>query len=225
MKKKIFIIIPAYNESKKVGRVVNEVAKYVDKIVVVDDGSNDGTEEMVKNKKAVVLTHIINLGQGAALQTGFEYAKGNKADIVVTFDADGQFLASEIPEIVAPIIKDRTDVALGSRFLGKTKNIPFMRLFVLKFGLIFTKIFSNIDLSDTHNGFRAFSLSAIAKMQIVHNRWAHPSDIIYQIAKNQFKFVEVPVTVSYTSYSKSKGQSNFEALRIPLDLILRSLSI
>lgn len=220
---RIFAIIPAFNERNKIGKVVDDAAKYVSRVVVVDDGSTDGTPERAKNKKAVILKHIINLGQGAALQTGFEYAKINKADIVVTFDADGQFTASEIPRIIDPILKEKADVVLGSRFLGKAVNMPAMRWLVLRLGLVFTRLFSGIDLTDTHNGFRAFSARAVERMQITHNRWAHPSDVIYQIARNKFNFVEVPVTVSYTSYSRKKGQSNLEALKIPISLIVRAL--
>lgn len=220
---KVIAVIPAFNERKKVGKVINEIAKYVDKIVVIDDGSSDGTYLAVKNRKAVVLRHPINLGQGAALQTGFEYAKKTKYDIVVTYDADGQFKASEIKNIIAPIVEGGAEVTLGSRFLGKAIDIPLSRLVVLKLGIFFTYIFSGIQLTDTHNGLRAFSQKALTKISIKHNRWAHPSDIIFQISKNKLRVTEVPVTVVYTAYSREKGQSNFEALKIPFELIMREL--
>lgn len=219
----VVAVIPAYNEEKKIGKVIREVAQYVDKMIVIDDGSADHTAEQAKHRKSIILKHLINLGQGAALQTGFEYAKKIKSDIIVTFDADGQFEPSEIKDIVKPIIKNRADVVLGSRFLGKTINIPSSRLIVLRMGIFFTYLFSNIKLTDTHNGFRAFNKKAFSKINILHNRWAHPSDIIYQVSKNKFRIIEVPVTIRYTNYSKSKGQSNFEALRIPFELVARAL--
>lgn len=220
---KIVAVVPAYNEAKTIGKVVNEVAKFVYKVIVVDDGSTDRTSDVVKNRKSVILRHIINLGQGAALQTGFEFAKKDRTDVIVTYDADGQFRASEIKNIIAPIIRGDADVVLGSRFLGKTVDIPIVRLLILRLGIFFTYLFSNIKLTDTHNGFRAFSKKAISKINIKHNRWAHPSDIIHQVSRNRFRVIEVPVTVRYTKYSKQKGQSNFEAARIPFQLIMKAL--
>jgi len=223
MKNRVVVIIPAYNEEKTLGKVLREVVKYVNLVIVIDDGSNDNTVEKVKHKKIILLKHIINLGQGAALQTGFEFAREINADIVVTFDADGQFRPSQIKRLIKPIVKGKADVVLGSRFLGRVKNIPQLRLAILKLGIFFTWFFSRISLSDTHNGFRAFNKYAYTLMDIKHNRWAHPSDIIFQISKNHFRVVEVPVDVNYTKYSLGKGQRNIEALKIPFQLISRAL--
>lgn len=232
---KVVAVIPAYNEEKKIGKVVNEVARYVDTVVVIDDGSADDTVEILKKWKVEkqiipsewgkwkILCHPINLGQGAALQTGFEYAKKLGADITITYDADGQFKASDIPKFIGPIKEGKADVVLGSRFLGKAVNIPRGRLLVLRLGIFFTYLFSNIKLTDAHNGFRAFNKKALSKMNIKHNRWAHPSDVIYQIAANRFRVVEVPVTVKYTKYTLAKGQSSLEALRIPFELVTKAL--
>ena len=213
----------AYNEEKTIAKVIRSIAKYVTKIIVVDDGSYDNTSEKAKHSKVVVLRHIINLGQGAALQTGFEYAKYLKPDVIITYDADGQFLPADIKKFITPIVGGKADVVLGSRFLGKAENIPYSRLVVLRLGIFFTQLFSNIKLSDTHNGFRAFSASAIEKIDLKHNRWAHPSEFIYQISKNKFRVTEVPITVKYTKYSWRKGQRNIEALKIPGELIIKAL--
>lgn len=223
IKNKIVVVIAAYNEEQKIAGVLKRVSKFCDKIVVVNDGSKDNTLKKIKGRKIIALNHIINLGQGAALQTGFEYAKTLNPEVVVTFDADGQFDPREILKMVNPILKKRADVTLGSRFLGSVKNIPFIRLVILRMGIFFTYLFSNIALTDTHNGFRAFSKNAISKIKIIHNRWAHPSDILYQIARNNFKFVEIPIKVLYSDYSKKKGQRNIEAIRIPLSLIIKAL--
>jgi glycosyltransferase involved in cell wall biosynthesis len=221
---KIFIVIPAYNEEKVIGKVITDIKKEGYKnIIVVDDGSVDKTKEVAKKKGATVLRHILNLGQGAAIETGLEYCRKVGADIVVTFDADGQFKTSEIKKVIEPIIKKKVDVVLGSRFLGKTVNIPFLKKLTLKAAVIFTDIFSNIKLTDTHNGFRAFSKNALKKIFINHSGMAHASDIIDQIKRYNLKYQEVPVTVFYTDYSLKKGQSIFNSIRILLDLLFEKL--
>lgn len=218
------VVIAAYNEEKKVGKVVNDVSKYVDMVVVVDDGSKDKTANVIKNKKAVILKHPINLGQGAALQTGFDYAKRFNPKVVVTFDADGQFLSKEVPRIIKPILDGKVDVVLGSRFLGKTINMSTARKYILKLGILFTWIFSEIKLTDTHNGFRALSNRALNKIEITQNRMAHASEIIDQIKTKELSYVEVPVTVKYDDYSKAKGQSSLNSVKILLELISKKFS-
>jgi len=223
-KKNIVVVIAAYNEEKKIKTVVDSVAKYVDLVVVVDDGSKDKTFEMVNNKKAVVLRHCINLGQGAALQTGFEYVKKMSPKVVVTYDADGQFLAEEIPSMVKPILEKKVDVVLGSRFLGKTINMSPVRKYMLKLGILFTWVFSEIKLTDTHNGFRALSKKALESIKITQNRMAHASEIIDEIKRNNLSYLEMPVTVKYDDYSKQKGQSSLNSVKIFLELISKELS-
>jgi len=223
-KKDVVVVIATYNEEKKIKTVVDSVAKYADLVVVVDDGSKDKTFEMINNKKAVVLRHCINLGQGAALQTGFDYVKKFNPEVVVTYDADGQFLAEEIPSMVKPILEKKVDVVLGSRFLGKTINMSPVRKYMLKLGILFTWIFSEIKLTDTHNGFRALSKKALESIKITQNRMAHASEIIDEIKRNNLSYLEMPVTVKYDDYSKQKGQSNLNSVKIFLELISKELS-
>ncbi len=223
MRIKKIVVIAAYNEEKKVTSVVDEVSKYVDLVIVVDDGSKDKTADVIKNKKAVVLKHCINLGQGAALQTGFDYAKKFNPDVVVTYDADGQFEAKEISKIIKPVLDKKVEVVLGSRFLGKTVNMSPVRKYILKLGILFTWIFSEIKLTDTHNGFRALSNKALNLIEINQNRMAHASEIIDNIVRKNLSYIEVPVTVKYDDYSKQKGQSNFNSIKILLELILNKL--
>lgn len=220
MRDKIYIIIPAYNEARTICKVVNDVEKYVDKIIVVDDGSNDGTAEPVKSKKAIVLKHLVNLGQGAAQETGFEYARMNSPDIVITYDADDQFVASEIPSMTKPILENKADVVLGSRFLGKTINMPLSRRLVLKLGIIFTYFFSGMKLTDTHLGFRALNKKALSLIRLTQNGTAHASEFIDEIRKHKLRFVEVPITVKYSKYSLKKGQKNSNVFKILFDLII-----
>lgn len=220
---KIFAVVAAYNEEKTISSVIKELEKYVDLIVVIDDGSTDATSTEVNRPKVTLLRHQVNLGQGAALQTGFEYAKRNQADIVITYDADGQFKASDIPRLIKPLIDDKADIVLGSRFLGHALNIPFSRLLTLKMGIIFTFIFSGLKFTDVYNGLRALNKTALQKIIITQNRLAHASEILDKIKIHELRFTEIPVTVKYTDYSKQKGERNINALKVFVDLITRKL--
>lgn len=222
-KKKIFAVIAAYNEERTISQVLQDIEKYVDWIVVVDDGSSDHTSQQAKGRKVILLKHPFNLGQGAALQTGFEYAKRKMADIVITYDADGQFLAKDIPKLIEPIMQNKADIVLGSRFLGKTVNMPYSRLLTLKMGIIFTFIFSNLKLTDVYNGLRALNQIALQKITITQNRLAHASEILDKIKTNNLRFREIPVTVKYTRYSKQKGEKNLNAVKVFVDLVSRKL--
>jgi len=220
----IILVMAAYNEEKKIKEVVNDVSRYVDKIIVVDDGSSDNTANAVKNKKATVIKHRINLGQGAALQTGFDYAKTLKPQVVITYDADGQFEPSDIPMMINPILNGEADVVLGSRFLGTVENLGLIRRLILKAGVIFTYIFSEIKLTDTHNGFRAMNLKTLNYIHLTQDRMAHASEIIDQIVGCGARYLEVPVTVRYNDYTKGKkNQSNLNAIKIAFNLIFSRL--
>lgn len=219
----IGIVIAAYNEAATIAGVVEAVKKYSHIVVVVDDCSVDDTGILAAGAGAVVITHAVNLGQGAALQTGFEYFKRySKVDAVVTYDADDQFNASEIPLVYAPVVSNKADIVLGSRFLGKAVNMPMGRLIVLKLGIFFTWIFSDVTLSDTHNGFRALSPKALNSISIQQNRMAHASEIIDQIMRYKLRYVEVPVTVRYDS--DRPGQGNLGLFSIIRDLLLEKFS-
>lgn len=220
---KVVVVIAAYNEEKKIGKVVDDVAIFADKVIVVDDGSNDKTFEVIKNSKAIVLRHEINLGQGAALQTAFEFARKLNPKVVVTYDADGQFVAEEVPRVIQPILDGKVDVVFGSRFMGKTENMTLVRKLILKAGILFTYIFSEVQLTDTHNGFRALNKKALNTIRITQDRMAHASEIIDQVVINDLRYIEVPVTVKYDEYSIQKGQSSLNAFRILFKLILNKL--
>lgn len=223
MEHKVFVVIPAYNEGKIIQQVVKEVKEYTENIVVVDDGSSDGTHEQALLAKVTVLRHIINRGQGAAIQTGIDYALLHGADIIVTFDADGQHSANEIQEMVEPIIKGECNITIGSRFLGKYSNMPLNKKILLKLAIQFTGIVSRIYLTDAHNGFRAMSKEVANLIYIKQDGMAHASEIIDQIAKFKIKFREIPVSVKYTSYSIRKGQSPLNAFRIAFNLLIAKI--
>ena len=220
---KTYIIIPAYNEEKTIAKVIKDLKKNkYENIIIIDDGSKDKTYEVAKKSGANVIKHIINRGQGAALKTGFDYALNKKADIVITFDADGQHLASEIKKIIAPVSNNSVDVALGSRFLKKIK-MPLIRKIFLKGGALIFLIMYGIKLTDSHNGFRAISKKALQKMDLKTDGMEHASEIIEEIAKKKIRFKEIPVTILYTDYSKAKGQSTWNAFSIFFRMIFKKL--
>ncbi len=216
----VFIVIPAYNEEKAIGQTVTEVKKFYQNVVVVDDGSGDKTSEAAEMAGATVLRHIINRGQGAAFRTGINYAVSRGADIVVTYDADGQFEAAEIVKMCEPLADGSCDIVLGSRFLSQNK-IPFIKNIVLIPAIFFTRALSGLNLSDTHNGFRAMSREAAEKINIRQDRMAHSSEIIHEIARLKLNSKEIPITVKYTEYSKKKGQKISGAWKILFDLIMK----
>ena len=223
-KKNIFIVIPAYNEEKKISFVIKDLKDHgYSNIVVVDDCSADNTYAAAKKENVSVLRHKVNRGQGASLKTGIDFALLNNAKIIVTFDADGQHCAEDIPDIVSPIIKKEADAALGSRFLGKRSNVPLLKKIFLKGGVLFTWFLSGLLLTDTHNGFRGFSRKAAKLIDIKQEKMEHASEIIDEIRKKRIKFKEVPVTIRYNRYSRQKGQSVLNSFNIAFRMIIRKI--
>ncbi len=220
----IVAIIPAYNEQGRVGAVIKDAARFVDHVVVVDDHSTDTTLNDAKEAGAIVLRHIINRGQGAALQTGTDYALNTlDADVIVHFDADGQMIGEEIQMMIEPIINNEADIVLGSRFLNKKANIPFFRWLILKGGIIFTRLVSGIKVTDTHNGFRVLSRKAASEIKISLDIMAHASEILDLINEKELRFVEKAVTIKYSEETLLKGQSSLGAIAIIKDVIKNKL--
>lgn len=222
---KVFIIIAAYNEEHAIGHVVEGLRKagYHD-IVVVDDGSKDRTCEVATDAGAKVVKHVLNRGQGAALQTGIDYALRHDADFIVHFDADGQHRVEDLPAMLAPVVSGKTDVTLGSRFIAKGSNVPGMRAFWLRMGALLFRILYGIKLTDSHNGFRVFSRHAAEKIRITADRMEHASEIVDQIAKNRLRYREIPVVIRYTEYSKAHSkQGAFPAVRILIRTLAHKL--
>ncbi|MBI5038130.1 MAG: glycosyltransferase family 2 protein [Candidatus Kerfeldbacteria bacterium] len=203
-----FVIIPALNEGQRIATVVEQVRQRYPQVVVIDDGSDDGTGMTAAQAGAIVLTHEINRGQGASLKTGIVYALEHDAEAIVTFDADGQHNADDIDRLLQPIQDGRADIVLGSRFLENTaENMPLLRKVMLRAAVIFTRFASGLNVTDTHNGLRALTRDAAHRIKIHQDRMAHASEILDEINRNQLRFVEVPVTIHYSAYSTEKGQS------------------
>ena len=221
--KRLWVVIAAYNEGKVIGEVVSELRQMFEHVVVVDDGSVDATGEAARAAGAMVLKHCLNLGQGAALQTGIDYALLRGAPFVATFDADGQHDPHDLAVMLERLQDSASDVALGSRFLGAAPGMPFSRRLLLKLALVFQRISTGLALSDAHNGLRILRASAASKLRIDQNRMAHASEIIAKIAQSHLTVVEVPCTIRYTDYSKRKGQRLVGSFDVLVDLLVRKL--
>ena len=219
----VFIVVPAFNESRTIRGVVDELLGEYPNVIVVDDGSSDGTAESLRDSGALVLRHCANRGQGASLQTGIEFALLRNAEAIVTFDADGQHGVDDIAALLQPLFDGECDVALGSRFLGRASNMPLTRRLLLKLGILFTLLVSRIRATDVHNGLRAFSAQAASELSINMDRMAHASEIFDQIRVHGWRYKEIPVTIRYTKYSLAKGQTSWDALRIAFQVLLEKL--
>ncbi len=225
---KIFCIIPAYNEEAHIAEVIRGVKSLVDRVVVVDDGSTDSTYDLAVREDVVVLRHLINRGQGAALETGDEYALAHGAGIVVHFDADGQFVAREIGDVVAPIIDGRCDVVFGSRFLDKQSHVPvFKKIVIMPIARAVNNILIGRSLSDPQCGLRAFSRRAASAINIENDGMAHNSEIQEKTFKQGLAYMEIPVTVIYHGFGQKimggKGRKT-GGLRILIDLLIGKLT-
>lgn len=218
---KIACVIPAWNEEKNIEKVVKGVKAFCDFVIVVNDKSSDRTAEIAESAGATVLNHPINRGQGAALQSGNDYALKIGADIIVHFDGDDQFLAEEIQDMVAPIINNEADIVFGSRFLGKKTNFPFFKkYFIYPLAKSFTRLILGIKLSDPQNGFRAMNKYAAETIRIANREMAHNSEIQSKAFSAKLRISEVPITVIYHHF----GQKLSGGLKIIKDLLIYKLS-
>ncbi len=223
-KSEVYITIPLYNDESMITKVIKDLNRNgYNNIVVVDDGSKDNGYDIVKkNTNAIITKHVINRGQGAALQTGMEVAISKGAKYIVHFDSDGQHDVKDLDKMLETLIEGNYDIVLGSRFLQEN-DIPFSKKIVLRLGIIFTYILSRIWLTDVHNGLRVMTSDTAKKLDITHDRMEHASEILDKVKILDLKYTEVPVTIHYTEYSMSKGQSVFNSISIAFQLILSKI--
>jgi len=202
----LLVVIPAYNEEKTIGRVFRDLFEHgFVNVLVVDDGSSDQTAAIARTAGVTVLRHEINRGQGAALQTGDEFALRCGADAVVHFDADGQFSTADLNPALA-VLKNGVDAVLGSRFLDNRSRIPwFKKKIILPISIWINFALTGVRLSDAHNGFRILSRSALEKIKITQDRMAHNSEIIRQCRRFNIKYAETPVAVKYERFGQGIG--------------------
>ncbi len=218
MKSEIFAIIPAYNEETKIRDVIRETKEYISNIIVVDDGSKDKTSEEAKKEGVIVLKHIINLGKGAALKTGCDYAIKQCASKIIALDADTQHEPSQIPRFLNEL--ENVDVVLGYRKLSK--EMPL----ILKFGNWVinqtTKLLYGINLQDTQCGYRAFTGEAYKKIRWKASNYSMESEMIANIGKKKLKFREIPIKTIYAD--KYKGTTIIDGIKIVFNLFWWRLS-
>jgi polyprenyl-phospho-N-acetylgalactosaminyl synthase len=222
MDNSIFIIIPAYNESRAIRSTVAPLIAYGYSVVVVDDHSIDQTRAVLQKLPVYYLRHPINLGQGAALQTGMDFALQQGAKFIIHFDADGQHQAEDISMLLEPLQRGQADVVIGSRFLRweDRQEVPTLRQLFLRVAVLVNWMITGVWLTDAHNGFRALTRPAAQKICLRENRFAHASEILVQIRHAKLRYVERPTKIVYTNYSKAKGQSLWNAFNIVVDLLL-----
>lgn len=217
-----WIVIPLFNEAPVIGSVITDLIQVFPHVVCVDDGSTDSSAAAARSAGAVVVQHPVNLGQGAALQTGFEYALQDPAmTSIVTFDADGQHRVSDARAMVERLEADEADVVLGSRFLDGRTKIGRMKRLVLRTAALQTRMTTGMALTDAHNGLRAFNRDVVAHLHLTQNRMAHASELIQIIVALKPRWTEHPVEIIYTDYSKAKGQSLLNSVNIVADLLFR----
>lgn len=210
-------VVPAYNEEKRIGSVVRSLFEHVDKVVVVDDCSQDNSSFEAEKAGAIVLCHEINRGQGAALETGHDYAREVDADYILHFDGDGQFDVADIKPALAKLKESQVDVLFGSRFLDSRSKIPwFKKKILLPIARLVNRFFTKSKLSDVHNGFRILNKRALDKIKITQDRMAHATEIPALVKKHNLQYVEFPVKVTYHEYGQRAG-SGFKIVR---DLLL-----
>ena len=222
--KEIFVVVPAFNEQTVIRDVVSEIVAIGYTVVVVDDGSKTSPAPYLKDLPCYFLLHEINLGQGAALQTGIEFAREHNARYIITFDGDGQHNANDIEKLLTPLQTNEADFTLGSRFLkGAAQNMTGARKQTLQIAKLINYIFTGMRLTDAYNGMRALNPKAAALVKISENGMAHATELLTFIKKNKLRFQEVPVNIRYTEYSKNKGLTVWNGFRIFFDILLNKI--
>ncbi|MBL3699729.1 glycosyltransferase family 2 protein [Leucobacter luti] len=216
-----WVVIPLYNEATVIGDVVRGLLPEFAQVVCIDDGSRDGSGEIARRAGAHLVTHPINLGQGAALQTGFEYALERGARYVVTFDADGQHRVEDAVAMLRRARDEDLAIVFGSRFLDDRTNPGILKKIVLKTAVAVTNLTTRTRLTDAHNGLRVIRGDALRRIKLRQDRMAHGTEIVVQLGRTGLPYAEHPVEVIYSDYSKAKGQSLLNSVNILVDLIIR----
>lgn len=201
---KVIIGIPAFNEEKNIGVIVAQLKQRYDYVLVCDDGSSDMTSTISSSLGAIVVKHEKNLGYGAAIKTIFSEARKISGDVLVTFDADGQHQVSEIDSILKPILENKADIVIGSRFLGKTKNLPTYRKFGIKTITGLTNVTTGSKITDSQSGFRAYSAKVLEEISPTESGMGISTEILIKASKKGLRIAEIPITISYTNNSHSQ---------------------
>lgn len=217
-----WLVIPLFNESEVLREVLEEAMEVFPHVVCVDDASSDDSGQIAREAGAVVVRHPINMGQGAALQTGVSYLlRATDAAYLVTFDADGQHRVADAAEMVQRAREEDLAIVFGSRFLDKRTRPGFLKKVVLKVAVWLTNQQTGMKLTDAHNGLRVIRRDAAHHLELRQNRMAHATEIVLQLGRAKLPWAEHPVHIVYTDYSKAKGQSLMNSVNILIDTILK----
>ena len=214
------VIVPAYNEERTVGGVVRSLAPFADRVIVVDDGSSDRTAAIAAAAGAEVVSHLMNRGLGAAIGTGIAAAVASGAEVIATFDADGQHRAEDLPRLVAQLEDGRADVAIGCRTLERS-GMPSSRRIANWIGNALTAALFGVWVADSQSGLRAFTRAAAAQLDITTDRMEVSSEIVREIGRRGWRLAEVPIRALYTDYSLSKGQGFVVGLKTAGRLVVK----
>ena len=218
--KDIYVIVPAFNEQNVIKDIINNLLKNFSNVIVINDGSNDKTLETINDLDIKILNHEINLGVGAAVQTGFDYVSNiPDAKAVITFDADGQHLVDDAVAMAKEILICDEGIIFGTRFPKHSKNIPKVKRIVLKLIAKITDLVTGVILSDAHNGLKAYKVSTIKELELQFSSYSYESELITQVAKKKIEYKEMSTDIKYTSYSIKKGQKLLNGLLIIEDLL------
>jgi polyprenyl-phospho-N-acetylgalactosaminyl synthase len=219
----VWLVIPAFNEASVIADVVADVRTVFDNVVCVDDGSRDDTGELALAAGAHLVRHPVNLGQGAAIQTGVEYARSRPgAAVFVTFDADGQHRVKDVVRMIDRLIAEDLDVVVGTRFADSAPaQMPRLRRILFPLIAKLSPASRRLGLTDAHNGLRVFNKTVADGLNLTMNGMSHASEFVAVIAENHWRVVEEPVEILYTDYSKSKGQPLINGINIVVDGLLR----
>jgi glycosyltransferase involved in cell wall biosynthesis len=229
-KLRVCIVIPAYNEAQAIGGVIQNTISYFEKnkkylmnIVVVDDGSSDKTAPISQSARATVISHILNTGAGGATATGLSYAYAQGYDIAATMDGDGQHSPEDVARCIDSLIKDKADLLIGSRLIN-TEGMSRTKVLGNRGLSLITYFLFGIHSTDSQSGLRIFSRNALEKLRWKTSGYEFCSEMLWRASQLHLVISEHPIKAIYTDYSKSKGQSNWNAINIVSSLIKRRLS-
>jgi polyprenyl-phospho-N-acetylgalactosaminyl synthase len=218
----VWIVVPAFNEAGMIGEVIADLRSVFSNVVCVDDGSRDDTGEVALRAGAHLVRHPVNLGQGAAIQTGVEYARRQPgAQVFATFDADGQHRVKDLVTMIDRLGTGDVDVVIGTRFGQGVSRPPLLKRVVLQTATRLSPRGRKLGLTDTNNGLRVFNKTVADGLDITMNGMSHATEFIMLIAENRWRVAEEPVEVLYTEYSQSKGQPLLNGVNIIFDGFLR----
>jgi polyprenyl-phospho-N-acetylgalactosaminyl synthase len=220
----VWIVVPAFNEASVIGDVITDVRSVFDHVVCVDDGSRDDTSDVALGVGAHVVRHPVNLGQGAAIQTGVEYARSRPgAAVFATFDADGQHQVKDVVRMIDRLSAEDVDLVIGTRFAepGVVSHTPYLKRVVLRAAAWLSPRSRRLGLTDAHNGLRVFNKTVADALNITMSGMSHASEFITLAYENRWRVAEEPVEILYTDYSKSKGQPLLNGVNIVFDGLLR----